>query len=81
MTFYQGGADFPGPKTKTALKKAIKDEPGTVGLYNTSMFGGYTGPASELPEGSSFNVVGPDPERSRIWYATVKMNKGRVTVS
>lgn len=70
----QGGADFPvtGRKTKAALKAAIKDDPKSVYLYATSSMGPqFSGPADQLPEGTDFIVVGPDPFRKRDWYANV----------
>lgn len=82
MQHVQGGAEFQGPKkTKTALKKAIKDEPDQVYLYCTSFTGGWCGLASDLPEGTQFNVVGPDPHTKRDWYANVTKSDGKLRVS
>jgi hypothetical protein len=83
--FEQGGADFQytGKKpTKAALKAAIKEDPSKVYLNSTSAFGGFSGYASDLPSGVTFNVVGPDPYTDRRWYASVKHNaKGDVIVT
>lgn len=83
-TYVQGGADFrvKGRKTKTALKEAIKADSSKVYLYDTSAFGSkFSSPASDLPEGVVFNVVGPDPFTRRDWYASVYRNtKGVVAV-
>lgn len=81
-TYYQGGADFSGKRTKSNLKRAIKEEPQNVYLYDTTapILGGpkWTGMASELPEGVIFNVVGPDPFTDRSWYASVYRGKDGV---
>lgn len=84
MSYDQGGAEFAhtGKATKKALKEAIKEDPSMVYLYSTSaVVQGWSGQASELPEGMTFNVVGPDPYANRSWYASVKNNNGKVTVS
>lgn len=91
MAFSQGGAKFTeiglqpaqNLKKKKDLKDAIKNVPGNVQLYSTSAFDNeWSGLASEIPEGLTFNVVGPDPYTDRNWYASVKRNsKGAVTVS
>ena len=87
----QGGADFPhngSPnlkrKTKSALKKAIAEDPTSVHLYDTTapMFKSapkFTGAANELPEDVTFNVVGPDPYTKRDWYATVTRKGDKVS--
>ncbi len=74
-------ATFPTPRdkvgvknykpTKKALVEAIIEHPEKVRLTNLSLFGGWSGPANELPVGYKADVVGPDPERDRKWYATV----------
>lgn len=75
-TYVQGGASFAGTQTKTTLKKLLKESPNSVTLYGTSPMGPqFSGPASELPDGTCFNVVGPDPYTKRDWYASVY--KGR----
>lgn len=82
--FIQGGANFPveGNKTKTALKKAIKENPSGVTLYATSDMGPqFNGPASSLPEGTTFNVVGPNPYTKRDWYASVKRGRNGLVVT
>lgn len=71
--YIQGGAEFVAEKnTKKALKEAIKERPTAVWLFSTSAFGGWSGFASDLPPGATFNVIGPDPYKKRSWYATVK---------
>jgi hypothetical protein len=79
-TIIQGGAMFrvdPGKKpTKAALKRLLKESPKSVRLYGTSNMGPqFNGTADELPDGTDFIVVGPDPYSKRDWYANV--HKGR----
>jgi hypothetical protein len=60
------------PKTKKALREALKDDPSQVHLEATSIFGNeYDGLASEMPEGSTIYLVGPDPYKKRSWYANL----------
>lgn len=63
---------------KKALKEAVAngDDPE---LECTSMFGGPSGPFSELPDGT-YTVVGPDPYTSRKWYGNVVISGGQVKV-
>lgn len=79
MAYEQGGCD-PRFATKKALREAIK-EGREVYLYSTSAFGGWSGSAKELPEGTTFTVVGPDPERRRSWYASVTRKGGAIKVA
>lgn len=65
-------------KTKTALKKAVKEDPDSVlfadvGGLNKPFYGGL----KDIPDGVVLTVVGPDPWRDRRWYASVK--NGKVT--
>ena len=74
ITYVQGGADFRAPKqTKAALKEAIKSDPDSVFLYDTTAIrpSKFSDIATKLPEDFEFNVVGPDPYTARDWYATV----------
>jgi hypothetical protein len=59
-------------------KKALKEAP-VVSLSNTSMFGGFSGWASDAPDGT-YIVVGPTAYLRR-WYATVTVKDGKVKVS
>lgn len=85
MKHEQGGADTAvgPPRTKKALKEAITGDPSTVRLYSTNnITQGWSGYASELPDGVSFLVVGPDPYTKRTWYAKVERNsRGVLAVS
>jgi hypothetical protein len=68
------------PRTKAALKRAMKDRPSSVWFDVTSMF--HNGPnmykGSELPQGDKLSVCGPDPYSDRAWFATVT-DQGRVS--
>jgi hypothetical protein len=67
------------PKTKKALRDAIKGDPRSVSLYDLNMIGNKgTRRADEIVEGEKVSVVGPDAERDRKWYATVVMSNGKV---
>lgn len=60
------GASYP-------TKKALKENVGKPLKYvETSMFG------NEFKPDGTFNVVGPDAERNRKWYATVTMQGGLI---
>lgn len=65
-------------KTKKALKEAVATSADPI-LESTSMFGGIGGPFSELPDGT-YTVVGPDPYKSRKWYANIIIRGSKVTV-
>lgn len=84
MAFINCGAQLDGKDipTKAALKRAISDNPDRVFLYGTSTFGTGELPTSadKLPEGYKYSVVGPNPYKSRKWYATVERRNGRLTV-
>ncbi len=68
--------------TKKALKDLLAKTPGEVVFYPTAMFGSQSLiPGNELPtDGSKLQVVGPDPEKSRKWYATVERTAKGVKV-
>jgi hypothetical protein len=82
MAAYDQGDGSPRCKTKKELKELCKESPEKVLLNSTSAFGnGFSGFATELPEGTTFTVVGPDPFRDRRWYANVVRKNGVVKVS
>ena len=69
------------PKTKKALKDAMKETPAKVVFDKTSLFdceGDKTIRGNALHDSVTINVVGPDPYHNRKWYATVTAN-GKVT--
>lgn len=68
--------------TKAALKQAVKDDPSKVRAYGTSDLGPqWSGRVSDLPEGYTLSVTGPDPYRSRKWYASIKRTGDRIKVT
>lgn len=75
-----GITDMP---TKTTLKRMMKENPADVTFYETSAFGhqhegDFTG--AELKEGLTYSVCGPNAFRDRRWYATVKLENGKIKV-
>ena len=61
------------PKTKKALKDALKTMPEAVDISSTDVVGKeYDGPATEMPEHKPVYVVGPNPYTERKWYAQIK---------
>lgn len=76
MTFVNVGAKVDGvrPKTKKALREALKADPRSVVFDNTSDMGpqlvGING--ANVPVEYTLQVVGPDPYTKRNWYASVK---------
>jgi hypothetical protein len=67
------GADYP---SKAALKRAIAADPSDVLFYSTEMFTVLSVSefrASEIPADvtDTMYLTGPDPYRSRKYYATV----------
>lgn len=82
MAYINGGVDR--LKTKKALKEAVKADPAQVFFYSTAGFHGettFSGPVSEMPEGVTLQVVGPDPYSKRDWYASVTRKAGKIVVS
>ena len=68
------------PKTKKELKDAIAANVLEVSLEATSMFGNeYDGCLNEAPSGNYY-VVGPDPYRSRKWYAHIAISGTKIVV-
>lgn len=58
-----------GFKTKKDLKAGIGREPRFI---ETSLFG------PKYQGDGSYVVVGPDPYNNRRWYATVKVENGKI---
>ena len=86
MTYINVGvyasADMERVRTKTALKKMIKEDPASVTFDRTSAFERGFINASEIPQGDTLVVVGPDPYTARNWYANVvKTATGTIKVS
>lgn len=60
--------------TKTTLKAMVKEDPHYVTFYRTSTLDeqDFEGPLNKLPVGLKLSVCGPDPHRTRRWYATIE---------
>jgi len=71
------------PASKKALKEAVKNAPDTVVFDATSMYDTRSSYSpTDIPNGTTLSVTGPDPFTNRKWYASVKLNaKGAVTVT
>jgi hypothetical protein len=73
------GKDIP---TKSALKRAIQENPANVYFYGTSDFTAVSGTVDILEKGVKYSVVGPNPHKNRKWYATVEITQsGAIKVS
>lgn len=70
-----------GFATKSALKTAVQDGKKDVYFFDTSIYNPTDYHVSDLPEGKSITVVGPDVYHKRSWYATVTNKGGKVRVS
>ena len=84
MSFINVDATYKGKfvDTKKNLKQLIATVPEEVRLESNAMFPPfYSGVASEVNEGHKFTVVGPDPYKSRKWYATVEKRNGKLVVT
>jgi len=69
------------PKSKKAVKEAVRDNPGSVSVEGTSMFGGdYDGPLTGAPNGR-IDFVGPDPYRARNFGGTLTVKDGQIKVT
>jgi hypothetical protein len=69
------------PKSKKEVKEATAENPENVVLEATSIHGNeWGGPLDQAPEGT-YTFVGPDPYTSRKFYGTIKVSKGKITVS
>ncbi len=52
---------------KKTVKSGLFDQ---IFIESTSMFGGFSGRLSDAPNGT-YTIVGPDPYKSRKWYANI----------
>jgi hypothetical protein len=73
------------PASKAALKRAMKEAPETVRFDRTAAVGPDAGKpdikGTEVPEGDTMVVVGPNPYTERKWYGNVKHGRNGVVVS
>lgn len=83
MAFIEVGALVNGkrPATKKALRDALTQDPTQVTFDGVSPFKPFAGRVTDLPAGDKLQVTGPDPFRTRNWYATVTIVGGNVKVS
>jgi len=69
-------------KYKKQLKELINSDPSLVTFDRTSAYEGGFLNASEIPQGDTLVVVGPDPYNARKWYANViKTADGTIKVT
>lgn len=66
------------PKSKKALKDALKAAPATVAFDGTAAFPGMPGYGERyrgdaIPTGVILSVCGPDPYRARGWFGNVSV--------
>ncbi len=60
------------PKSKKAIREALKTEPHKVTLERTAFMGNeYGGPVLDMPENVRQTFVGPDPYTSRKFYGSM----------
>lgn len=60
------------PKSKKAIKDAIKSDPETVTIDTTSAFvDARTFPITVAPIGQRIDFVGPDPYTNRKFYGSI----------
>lgn len=75
MSFINVGAYVDGkrPKSKKALKEALRDIPSKVRFDRTSIHDHKTSDiwGDNIPAADILTVVGPDPYVDRRWYASV----------
>lgn len=67
------------PKSKKAVKEAVKADPSKVALEDTSFGYGYNGPVSAAPNGR-YDFVGPNPQTNRKFYGYIVVRDGAVKV-
>lgn len=74
-------------RSKKALREVLASDPRRVLVEFTSAFGDNAGdviPAAELVDTivRRYQLVGPDPYRSRVWYASLDVHpNGRMVLS
>jgi hypothetical protein len=85
MAYVNTGSFIQGsrPRSKKALREAVANDPQSVFFDGTSFLGPqFDGRPSDIPEGVTLTVTGPDPYTLRRWYASVTRDAatGKVTV-
>lgn len=73
--------NFARSKSKKAIKTAVNENPESVRIEATSLFGDeYDGPVSGMPDGATVYFVGPDPSRNRKYYGSITRKGDKFTV-
>lgn len=81
MSYINVGAYVNGirPKTKKALREALKADPTAVEFDSTTAIGPHVGGRFSVEHtvatGDVLQVCGPDPYRARNWYASIRNGK------
>lgn len=84
---HQAKIGYSPVKTKAALKRAVKEFDGqhlpnkTVWFESCNMVGDTNDHRLDESGDWQVSVVGPDPYRERTWYATVRKQGTKITVS
>jgi len=74
--------NYKRPKSKKEVVAAVKENPSSVSLEATSLFGNdYDGPITEMPENKMVFVVGPDPYTARNFYLNIVRKDNTFKVS
>jgi len=70
------------PKSKKQVMEAVKQNPSSVSIEATSLFGKeYDGPVLGLPLGAgTIYFVGPDPYTKRNFYGQIFWQAGKLVV-
>lgn len=71
------------PRSKKAIKEAMKEAPSSVTWQNDAAFGETAGSrfaGDRLPDMND-TFVGPDPFRDRKFYGQIKVVDGKVTIT
>ena len=68
------------PKSKKEIKEAVANNPETVIIEATSLFGNeYNGTIADATDGN-YTFVGPDPYTNRKFYGTLIIRDGKFSV-
>lgn len=84
MPYINVGARIDGarPRSKKALREALRDAPETVTFDSTSPLGQqFDGTGTQIPASVTLTVTGPDPYAARDWWASVTLGaSGKVAM-
>lgn len=69
------------PKSKKQIKEAVEQNPSSVRVEATSLFGNeFDGSVLDIPENKVIYFVGPDPYTKRNFYGQIVRSGGRIMV-